>query len=186
MSYRDEQRERDRLDPRGPEMVELLRSKWTRGAIAALYGLSEARVKDLLAVHMPADERWAIYRAECAAEKAERRSPRRLAELLRRCAEAKPCVVCRAWVLRGPKRLTCSPACAKAWTVARYQLDDEQHDRHRLCVARVYLRSPEKYSERHLAWARRMLSDDPPPPNRRYVMPGSRAAEVVDAVVAAS
>lgn len=162
-------------------MAELYRSKWTRGAIAALYGLSMDRVKDLLVVHMPTEERRAIYRAECAAGVAERKSQRLLAELLRRCAQAKPCVVCRAWALRGPGRLTCSPECAKTWAIARLQLDENENEKHRRSLARMYLANPEKYS-RHVEWATLVLSDNPPPPNRRFVVPGSRAAAVLESL----
>lgn len=181
MSYRREQKERDRRDPRGAEMADLYRSRWTMGAIGALYGLSDARVKDLLMVHMPAEERRAIKLAEIADRAAERKAQRLLAELLRRCAEASPCIVCGAWVLRKTKR-TCSPECATAWMVGRYQLDDEYREKHRVAQARTILATVEKQPPHRIEWARRMLSDDPPPPNRRFAWAGSAASRVAEQV----
>ena len=162
-------------------MAELYRSKWTMGAIGALYGLSDDRVKDLLIVHMSAEDRRAIKLAEIADRAAERRSAKSLDELLRRCAEATPCVVCRGWVLRRRGTLTCSPECAKTWVVGRLQLDENEHEKHRRSQARTFLAKPEKYA-RYTEWAKRVLSDDPPPPNRRFVVPGSRAAAVVESI----
>jgi len=148
--------------------------------LGAQEGLTRSRVQQLLAPLLAA--------AGLTAQDVRRRllaqahSEAALAELLERCASARPCEVCGAWVLRGGKRVTCSPACAEVWRKAWWLVSEEEHQRHRLSVARSILRHPEGKKPSQLAWARQMLSDAPPPPNRRYVQPDSWAAAATRAV----
>lgn len=179
MSYRRQQRVRDANDPRGPEMAALYRQSGDMAAVGAAYGLSAARVKDLLLVHMTADERRAITAWRHAVTLEERQAQRQLETLCQRMETAKPCVVCGAWVLRDPYYTTCSPECADAWVVSRYRLSDDHRERQRMQNARSILRHAENRKPSEVEWAKRMLSDNPPPPNRRYALKGSRASEAV-------
>ncbi len=175
MSYRTGQRERDKSDPRLGTIAALYRDGFDKGAIGAILGLSDGRVKDLLQVAMPADERWAIYRGFVAQAAKDRRSRRNFDLLMERLTNPRKCAVCPGWNLRRQSRTTCSPECAKAWAAGRYQLDEEAHERHRRSNAQSVLAKPEKYANR-VEWAERVLSDTPPEPNRRFVVPGSAAA----------
>lgn len=81
-----------------------------------------------------------------------------------------PCRICGAWIIRGSKYSTCGPDCAAEWVRVRYLIDPDEHHKHRIRIARMIVKNPDKYGGSKLAWARRMLSDNPPPPNRRYVV----------------
>lgn len=188
MSYRAQQRVRDLDDPRAPGMVADCRAGASYAEVGADWGLSEARVKDILQVHMPEDERRALRQARRAAEKAEaairrdeERRARNLTLLLERMATAQRCRVCPAWNLRGQRFLTCSTECTKVWVVGRYQIDDGERERHRTAQARTILADPERYPASRAEWARRVLSDDPPPPNRRWRVANSAATRAARA-----
>lgn len=187
MSYRAKQRERDQHDPRAPGMVAAYRAGASYAEIGADHGLSKDRVREIVRLHMPEDERWELYRARVAAEKAEatirrdeERRVRNLALLLERMATARRCRVCPGWNLRGERFITCSTECTNVWVVGRYQLDDGARERHRTAQARTVLADPERYPASRVEWARRVLSDDRPPPNRRWRVASSAATRAAE------
>lgn len=101
-------------------------------------------------------------------------------EYLERLRNASPCLVCGEYVLRGPTFKTCSHECAELWRKGRVRLSEEEHEKHRVHVAKSILRNPEKRKDVEIRWAKRMLSDNPPPPTRRYEVEGSEASEAED------
>jgi hypothetical protein len=92
--------------------------------------------------------------------------------------EARPCVVCGSWVLRGRgASRTCSSCCAEAYRTSsvRNVVDQGEWLKHRASIARYLLRKGTPVQKRH---ARRVLSGRAAVVGRWHV-PGSTAAEVV-------
>lgn len=58
---------------------------------------------------------------------------------------------------RPSPRITCSPECSKTWrTKWRYRVHSETHARQQ---AETVLRSPDKYGEIRVRWARKVLGE---------------------------
>jgi hypothetical protein len=157
-------------DPaRDVEILRLYRDKGlTLEQVGGRYGLTRERVRQIVA---RLDPQAKATRTRILAEH----------ERDRRLAEAHPCRVCGKPVLRGRRAQTCSPKCAEDWRVVRYQLDPEHHRRFRQVQARSILRNPRKHPPGQLSWARAILTGNAAP-NRRFVVEGSRSAQVLERV----
>lgn len=161
---------------RDREILRLYRDEGlTLREVGNRYGLSHERIRQIATAQDPGAKE--TRRRLKAAKRAEQR--RR--ELDRRLADAEPCRICGKPVLRGRNRLTCSPSCADSWRVVRYQLDPEFHKRFRRTQARWILRNPRKHAPGQVSWARSVLTRDKEP-NRRFLVPGSRTAQVLKRV----
>lgn len=147
--------------------------------VALLYGVSREAIR-LIVLSVDPDAAWKHHRvvATATAQKAKQASWDKLTE---RCAEAlaedRHCVVCDAWVIRTTGTITCSPDCTEIWKVLRSFDQSEEHRRHK---ARTTLRS-DWADEVAKSWARLVLSDSPPPANRRFLVPGSKRAQIIAA-----
>lgn len=80
--------------------------------------------------------------------------------LTKRLADASPCAVCDYWNLRGPKRRTCSSACARAWPYLRYALDPAYREAHQLVAARWIAQNPSKVTRSQHESALRALAGE--------------------------
>lgn len=161
------------------EIAEMYRAGVTLSAMGKEFGVTRERIRQILADHLGKDGMAAAKEQNIAVHAAAARATRevaQLAKLLRRIESARPCVVCKSWVLRGESRSTCSSECARVWVTGGRLQTPEGHHAHRLAVARTILREPTTNRPSKVAWAKRMLSDDPPPPNRRFIVPGSKAS----------
>lgn len=144
---------------------------WTLRECADALRCAPAAIQRAVAVEDPDKSRRIRRRQQAAEIRAEE-------EIQRRLATAKPCLVCGELVLRGPTFKTCSSRCTELWRNGRLRLSGEEHEKHRQAQAVSILRSPEKYRDVQVKWAKRMLSADPPPPNRRYEVPNSLASQL--------
>lgn len=160
-------------------------ARWLEGEtyaeIAADFGVSRQAVHRRIDRVATRRQRRTATRA--GLKRAERRrreaEAARLASLEAAAREAgRLCPICDAPLLRESAR-TCGGECAERWAMARYRLDPDLYERHRIAQARTILRRPEGHNESEVEWARRMLSDDPPPPNRRSPVADSRASAIV-------
>lgn len=143
--------------------------------LANLYGVSRQAIDHHITSETRAEREVVMMRIR--AEKGERRLWERLAARMRLALDNdRICVVCDCWNLRGPKQVTCSSECAKAYLQLR-SFDDYQN--HRNHLAKTILNKPGAYKPAQIKWAKAMLSDDPPPPNRRFLIPGSKRAELI-------
>lgn len=142
-------------------------------------GITNEAVRQHVALFDPDGDERKKRRAERERIKAEQQARADWATLRERSEKAEPCPVCGCWVLRGSFYVTCSPECAKVWTLVRFRLAEDIHEQHRFNQARTILRRPEKYKSNQVSWAKRMLSDSPPPPNRRFVWPSSKTTAIV-------
>jgi hypothetical protein len=145
--------------------------------LGARYGTTRERIRQIIAKIDPAipDRR----KAQRQRAKAEQEANEVWTKFWKRCASAlaenRRCKTCNGWIIQN-KKLTCSTECFEAWLILRI-FDDP--DDHRRSMAKVILRSPDKYPEVKLNWARRMLGPNPPERNRVYLVPGSKRAEVI-------
>lgn len=141
--------------------------------IAAEYDVTRERIRQIVADYEP--DAFQIKRANVGLNAIER-------EFERRCRYALEndlrCVVCDSWVLRGPKRKTCSSECAEAWSILR-TFPEITGNYQRRNQAKTILSNPEAHPPSKVEWAQKMLSDNPPPPNRRFFQAGSKRAETL-------
>lgn len=88
------------------------------------------------------------------------------------------CPVCAR--VNGRSYMTCSPECAEAWPVLRIHISPEKSQKHRLACAKAVLGNPAASKPSVLLLAARVREGIAPPPNRRFVVPGSRAARLAE------
>lgn len=157
--------------------------------IGRRYGLTRERIRQIVEQADPSGVRRKERLERIAQEEAEALFLKQEAELLRRAESATPCSVCGSWILRkvslaeNEMPRSCSPECAQMWNHGglRYRIDPEEHAKHRISQARMYLRSPEKYPQ-YQVWALKMVGDNPPSPNRRYRWKESQTSKLVDSL----
>lgn len=166
---------REREERRTEIAESFLNSSGTLALTGERFGISRERVRQCVEWYDPTGNLRLKRERRIETEKL-------IAILEERAKTAQPCKVCGSWILRHPHYETCSPDCAKAWTLGRYRLSPDERQKHRLRMARTYLNNPEKYKQAHLDWAERMLSDEPPEPNRTYFYPESQITQALEKV----
>jgi len=169
------------ISPKTARMLE----RWMEGEnfseIARDFGISRQAVQRRIArAATTRQRRRAAYaqirRADRERSEAEAARLQALEDAAREAGRL--CPICGKPLLREAAR-TCGGECSVRWRSARYRLDPDSHERHRIAMARTILRRPETRTEAEVDWARRMLSDDPPPPNRRGPVKDSVASAIV-------
>ncbi|MFN8232209.1 MAG: hypothetical protein U0V56_01580 [Actinomycetota bacterium] len=134
------------------------------------FGLSHERVRQVIDRHgLPQ------ARLTRALLQQRQRDEAQLRELAERVAEGRECRVCGCWILRGAAYVTCSSECARAYPAIRNIVDTDVRERHRIQVAKSWLRNGTPVQRRY---ARRVL-DGAVEPKGRWHQPGSRASELV-------
>lgn len=137
--------------------------------IGLVYGVTRERIRQLLVLMGITKQTILTKRERYLAEARDETYKYSLEKLLERCANARVCITCYGWVLRSEKFKTCSNECAELWRVARYQLNEEAHEKQRQRSAKWTVRN--ETDPRKLASAKRILAHAPP--NRRYIISGS-------------
>ncbi len=136
------------------------------------YGVTRERIRQILP------------RGASNAQRVRRYNQKRTTRFLAACQRALDmdlkCKTCGGWILRmttgSLPPMNCSADCSQAYLMLRH-FDD--HEGHRREMALTLLASPEKYKQSQLDWAEAILGPDPPPPNRRFLIPGSKRAQMI-------
>ena len=139
--------------------------------LAKRFGLSHERIRQIV-------DRLGLPEAKASRDARRAIGEQQLAyeQFVRRAEQARPCVMCGYWVLRGRGR-TCSPACGVAYRTSsvRFAIDEAERSRHRERMARYWLKKGTETQKRH---ARRVLKGVATQ-RGRWHLPGSRTAETL-------
>ena len=129
----------------------------TLEAIGREHGIARERVRQIVNKALPADVRKAVRVGRRQARQAQRQAER-LRPYLDRPV---PCTMCHAIVLRSTpwkrKYPTCSHQCHQAFVAAKWYVSPDEV---RQAIARMTLRTPEKYSDVQVRYAARVLAGE--------------------------
>lgn len=154
--------------------------------IGKMMGVSHECVRQWL---MSIDYDLSAARRRARETKNEERLLRRIATFPkdRKCLVCDEVISVERYLGFGKNITTCSTDCADAWTVLRYRTEEGIRD-HRQSLAKTILRNSERYGEKHISWAYRViaLGDDYQPKRRRYVLPNSKAEQLAQKMWGAS
>jgi Sigma-70, region 4 len=125
------------------EMVQRTRNGETLAEIAADFGLTRERVRQIVVALAPqAACLGRAVRADQARAAREVRERAKAAVRAERLRSLSPCVVCWGPIKRPPNMReqaryhTCSKECCRLWSLVRLHLDPQYHERHDLLMAR--------------------------------------------------
>lgn len=178
LAMRNKRKRSDSTAERNKAIVAAYRGGQSLREVAKRFGVTGQRVHQIINA-LPQEEIDQLWKDRQQTEE-DRKNAELWAKVEERVAQATVCPVCQGWNLRGPKRKTCSPECAKVWSSggARFILDETEYERRRLAQAKSILRHYEDKTKTQIAWAHRVIAGEAPP-NRRYHVPGSKASEIV-------
>ena len=160
-----------------PEIERLyIEDNLTLAEVGDRYGVTRERIRQIL----PSDA-MAQHQRRRRDQEDQARTVRFLATCQRALDENLVCSTCHGWILRNTSGIsgrpqTCSPECREAADALR---TFDNHEEHRLALARSILAHPDRHPALNLEWAEAMLGPDPPAPNRRYFKPGSKRSELI-------
>lgn len=160
---------RDQQPDRTAAMLQRYRDGLTLEAIAAEYGLTRERVRQLLTVHAEyhelRDARQAAAR-RAAAERALAAAP-----------PPRPCRLCGTEFTphAGLGRYCCEDHRRMHHDLRYHLVDDSRRTDHLRSMAKTYLARPEHYGPERVRWAERTLAGLTTDRGRRWVVEGSKA-----------
>lgn len=156
---------RDRQPDRTAAMLQRYRDGLTLEAIAAEYGLTRERVRQLLTVHDEYHELRDARRDAARQAAAERARPPR------------PCRLCGTEFTphAGLGRYCCEDHRRMHHDLRYHLVDDSRRTDHLRSMAKTYLARPEHYGPERVRWAERTLAGLTTDRGRRWVVEGSKA-----------
>lgn len=170
-------------DARNARIVERRVEGATLQEIANEYGITRERVRQICGAR---DREHTAKARKAQADKRARRLARDREKYLREVEQSsRACVVCHAKMHpETPERIrTCGGECAEVWAKARYYIDAEQWERHRMSVARSIINHAHKRTDSELAWANKIVSGEAPEPRGRWTVAGSEVERLVTEVL---
>ena len=151
--------------------------------IASAYGITRERVRQICNA---GDLNHTAKARKAQAQKRESRLARDRDKYLREVEQSdRVCVVCHTKMHpKTPGRIrTCGGECAEVWAKARYYIDAEQWERHRMSVARSIINHASKRTESEIAWATKIVAGEAPEPRGRWTVSGSEVERLVTEVL---
>jgi len=135
---------------------------WSYRAIGKKFGKSGEAIRQFLNREYPGRPSGKKFRKEVVAAQNKAREEERIKQL----DSGQKCAVCPNIVYKHitekmkEKHLTCSTECSRIWSSARYRLDPEIKERHRLSQAKSILKYPENHKDSEIKWAKKLLNGE--------------------------